>query len=132
MTNIKEIRIIGIDEERPPMVRKEAYIDIYFKLSTKAPPDWCEEYNKLGNRLTPRAKIDPVVGLFIETYVHDVNQIQNHLDKIKAQIKACTTDCLEKERQRLLALAEKNAAQFGASSKQKELNAIIAGLNYDT
>jgi predicted DNA-binding helix-hairpin-helix protein len=131
MTDIKQIKIIGIDEERPPMLRKEGYIDLYFKLSVKAPEDWCDEYNKLGNRLTPRVKINPAVGLIIETYVHDVNQIQAHLDRIKEQIKACTTDCLEKVRQKQLALAAKSAAQLGVGSKQDELNVIIAGLNYD-
>jgi hypothetical protein len=38
MSSFEEIRIISIDEARPPRVRKEAYIDLFFKLSHKARP----------------------------------------------------------------------------------------------
>jgi hypothetical protein len=58
MSSFEEIRIISIDEARPPRVRKEAYIDLFFKLSHKAPLDWCEEFNALGRQINPAAKID--------------------------------------------------------------------------
>jgi len=44
---ISDLRITGIDERRPPMIRNVSYIDIYFKLSHKAPADWCKAFNTL-------------------------------------------------------------------------------------
>lgn len=42
--------IIGIDETRPPKIRKEPYIDISFKLSHQAPIEWCKDLNALLNK----------------------------------------------------------------------------------
>lgn len=39
MVGIKDLKIVGIDPDRPPRIRKEACIDIYFKLPEKAPMD---------------------------------------------------------------------------------------------
>ncbi len=132
MTDIKAIKIIGIDEQRPPRVRKESYIDLFFKLSEQAPVDWCEDFNKLGHQITPPAKITPDKGLIVETYVHDMNLIQNQLDKIKEQINRCTEAYLEKERQKQLALENKQVDTSAANSKQNRLNTIISELNYET
>lgn len=132
MTDINAIKIIGIDEQRPPMVRKESYIDLFFKLSKQAPADWCEDFNKLGHQINPPAKITPDKGLIIETYVHDMNLIQNQLDKIKQLINRCSEAYLEKERQKQLALESKQAETSSGSAKQNQLNAIISNLNYET
>lgn len=132
MQDINDIQIIGIDEARPPLVRKEAYVDLYFQLSVKAPEDWCEDFNRLGHQITPPVKIKPNQGIFLETYVHDVDKIQQHLDKIKQKIKLCSEQYLEKERQKLIDQAAKNAGVHGVSAKQNALNKIIAGLNYET
>ena len=75
MTDVSKIKVIGTDENRPPMIRKENYIDLYFKLSIKAPKDWCEHFNKFGHQISPTAKIGPEEGTIISTYVHDMNQI---------------------------------------------------------
>ena len=68
MSSFEEIRIISIDEARPPRVRKEAYIDLFFKLSHKAPLDWCEEFNALGRQINPAAKIDKNLGESTRTW----------------------------------------------------------------
>ena len=47
MQGISDINIIGIDETRPPFIRKEPYIDIFFELSHQAPIDWCKDLNSL-------------------------------------------------------------------------------------
>ena len=47
MEGISDIKIIGVDETRPPIIRKEPYIDIFFKLSHQAPSDWCSDFNSL-------------------------------------------------------------------------------------
>ena len=37
MEGISDLKIIGTDERRPPIIRKEPYIDVFFKLSHQAP-----------------------------------------------------------------------------------------------
>jgi hypothetical protein len=130
MIDISQIKIIGIDPERPPRMRKELYIDLYFKLSVKAPVDWCEEFNKLGHRLSPPVKVTPANGLIMETYVHDMNHVQEHLDKIKTRIKQCNEEYLEREHQRQLAKEARNAETSVGDAKQDRLNKIIAELIY--
>jgi hypothetical protein len=124
MSSFEEIRIISIDEARPPRVRKEAYIDLFFKLSHKAPLDWCEEFNALGRQINPAAKIDKNLGESIETYVNDMGGIQSHLNEIKQ------TQYLEKIRQRQLADAAVNAALLGQDGEQAKLNQIISALEF--
>ena len=131
MTNISKIKVIGIDDDRPPVVRKENYIDLFFKLSSKAPAGWCEHFNTLGHRIKPPVKISADQGLIIETYVHDMTLIQQQLDKIKTKIKECTEEYLEDERQKRQALIAKQAQTTGNSARQNKLNGIISALNYD-
>lgn len=45
MTSFNEIKIIGFDTSRPPRVRKEAYIDLFYQLSEDAPEEWCEDFD---------------------------------------------------------------------------------------
>ena len=52
MQNIMNIKIVGIDEKRPPLIRKEPYIDLFFQLSHKVPLDWCEDFNELTKKLS--------------------------------------------------------------------------------
>lgn len=131
MEGISDIRIIGIDKNRPPLIRKEPYIDLFFRLSHKAPQDWCEEFNKLAKDLVPQVKIDKTEGLFINAYVRDMNHIPAHLDRIKEKISACNKQYLENIRLKELAAAEKNASMVAAAGEQARLNAIIATLQFD-
>ena len=39
MEGISDIRISGMDENRPPRIGKEPYINLYFRLVHKAPAD---------------------------------------------------------------------------------------------
>ena len=130
MQTINDIKIVSIDEERPPMIRKEAYIDLYFKLSAKAPLDWCEDFNALGRQINPGVKIEKNVGLCIEAWVKDMNQIAPHLEKIKQNILDCNEQYIEKDRQKKLALLAANASAAGKDSEQFKLNEIIADLKF--
>ncbi len=130
MSSFEEIRIISIDEARPPRVRKEAYIDLFFKLSNKAPLDWCEDFNALGRQINPAAKIDKNLGESIETYVNDMAGIQSHLNEIKQTVVECNAQYLEKIRQRQLADAASNAALLGQDGEQARLNQIISALEF--
>lgn len=132
MTTDGVIRIIGFDPARPPRVRKESYIDLYFALSTKAPTEWCEDFNIMGRRVNPSPKIDATKGEFIDSYVSNMDQIAPHLAALKKAVSACNAQYLEKLQQRELALAASNANLQGQGGAQNRLNLIIAGLDFDS
>lgn len=131
MENISNIKIIGIDDTRPPRVRKEPYIDIFYKLSHKVPADWCEGFNNLSKKLEPPVKIDKNEGLFIDAYVRDMNHIPAHLRKIKKVIAAFNEQYIESIRQRALVAAAENTSLSGHEGEQGKLNRIIAELKFD-
>ena len=131
LDNILDIRIIGIDEKRPPIIRKEPYIDLFFKLSCKPPQDWCEDFNAIAKDLVPQVKIDKTVREFIDAYVRDMNHIPEHLANIKAKIAACNEQYMEGIRLKELAVAEKNASLQPEGVEQRKLNSIVAALKFD-
>jgi hypothetical protein len=131
LQNIEDLHITGIDEERPPRVRKEAYIDLFFKLSDKAPLEWCEDYNSLGSKIDPGAKIDKNKGLVIETWVRDMEHIAPQLEKLKKSVLKCNQQYIEKIRLRQQAAVSRGAAVTGMDGQQNRLNEIISSLNYD-
>ena len=131
MEGISDIRIIGIDEKRPPRVRKEPYIDLFFMLSHQAPKKWCEDFNKLVKDLVPPVKINENEGIFIDAYVRDMNLIPGHLEKIKKRIAACNEQYIQNIRQRELDEANRNTSLYGASGEQGKLNTIVAALKFD-
>ncbi len=130
MQAINDIKIVSIDDERPPMIRKEAYIDLFFKLSTKAPLDWCEDFNVLGRQIEPGVKIEKNSGLYVEAWVKGMNDIAPHLESIKQNILDCNEQYIEKARQKQLALLAANAGEVGKDSEQFKLNEIIADLKF--
>ena len=65
---------------------KEPYIDLFFRLSHKAPKKWCEDFNKLSKDLVPPVKINENEGVFIDAYVRDMSHIPEHLARIKKKI----------------------------------------------
>ncbi len=132
MSSISDIKIIGIDEERPPRVRKAAYIDLFFKLSTKPPLDWCDDFNALAHKIDPAAKVDKNKGNVIETWVKVMDLIPAHLEKLKTTVTLCNQQYLEKIKQKQLAAALKDASVVGTDGQQNKLNAIVTSLNFDT
>ena len=132
MSSFTAIKIIGLDETRPPRIRKEAYIDLFFKLSEQAPADWCEDFNALGRRLNPGAKIDPASGVCIDTYVNDMEKIAAHLAEIRKTVSECNERHVEKIRQREAELAASNALLREQGGAQHRLNEIIDALDFDT
>lgn len=131
MQSIKDIKIVGIDMDRAPLIRKESYIDLFFKLSQKAPDDWCEDFNTHGHKIEPGVKINKKTSIDIETWVRDMEMIPGHLEKIKKLIVDCNQRYIEKIRLTQLALAAKKAVVSGMDGKQNQLNEIIAALNFE-
>jgi hypothetical protein len=131
LEGISDIRIVGIDEKRPPQVRKAPYIDLFYELSHQAPKDWCDDFNDLAKRLVPPAKINAVEGLFVEAWVRDMELIPAHLEEIKKKIVACNERYIEKIRRIQMASAELNASSSNNDTRQGRLNAILARLTFD-
>lgn len=128
MEEISDIRIAGIDENRPPRIRKEPYIDLYFKLSHKAPLNWCKDFNDQMAQDHLTAKIKPEEGLYIDTWVRTPDEISAHLKLLQTKITACNQRYLEKIR---LAQAAGTAGITTVTAEQARLNKIIADLKYE-
>lgn len=130
MEGISDIRICGIDETRPPRIRKEPYIDLHFKLSHKAPKEWCEDYNRLVARKKYPAKIDPITGITIDTWVRKPEEIVGTLDSLKEAVKLCNKEYIARIKAEAAAsTSSSNHPDDGG--EQGYLNHIIAGLNFD-
>jgi len=130
MKLFNEIKIIGIDANRPPRIRKENYIDLFYQLSEEAPPDWCEDFNAHGRHIKPMAKIDINSRGFINAYVNHMDTIPAHFMQLKQAVADCNGQFLEKLRQREMALAKDNAALSEQDGEQFNLNEIIASLDF--
>jgi hypothetical protein len=131
MSDIKEIRIIGFDNDRPPRVRKEAYIDLFFQLSQKAPLDWCEDFNALGRKANPSPKIDKNKGVHIESYVNNMNLIAQQLVAVKALLLECNQQYQQKIDEKARILAASNANLHGQEGEQLKLNQIVDAISFD-
>ncbi len=131
MQEIHQLKIIGIDERRPPRVRKAPYIDLFYKLSQPAPEPWCADFNRLAKGIEPPVKVENREGNMLATYVRQMEDIPAHLEQIKQKVRECTEGYIEALRQQALAEEEQLKAQAGQGSEQGRLNQIIASLNFD-
>jgi hypothetical protein len=125
------LKIVGIDEKRPPLIRKQPYIDIFFKLSHKAPREWCEIFNKLSKQLMPPARINKSDGVFIEAYVRDMNLLPEHLNKLKKKVIESNEQYSAVIRKRNEDLLSINASVGNEGGEQGRLNTIVAGLSFN-
>ncbi len=131
MKDISDIYIVGVDENRPPALRKEPYIDLYFKLNHQAPEVWCKLFNDLVAKLEATPKIDPAQGLIITSWVRLPDDIPAHLKALQQKVTECTAKYIEKIE--MARAAEKAAANTGvgqAEGAQGKLNKIIEGLDF--
>jgi hypothetical protein len=131
MTQFSEIKITGIDTNRPPRVRKEAYIDLFYQLSEDAPEEWCDDFVSFGRQVNPLAKIDKIKPGFINTYINDMDEIPKHFEQIKQAVVDCNTQYMEKLMKREQALARENVTAREEGGQQFKLDEIIAALDFD-
>ncbi|MEJ2398386.1 MAG: hypothetical protein P8Z67_09070 [Gammaproteobacteria bacterium] len=130
MEGISDINIIGIDELRPPVIRKEPYIDLYFKLSHQAPADWCRDFNSLLAQHPSAPKIKEKEGHFIESWVRTPDEIVDLLALLKQTVADCTQQYIERiESAARLSNAASMTSQEEAG-EQGRLNRIIASLDF--
>lgn len=130
MEGISDIRIMGIDEKRPPRIRKEPYIDLYFRLTHKAPIDWCQDFNDLQSSNGGVSKINTDECLYIETWVRSPDEIAGHLQALKQAVAECNTRYIEKIRTHERDRDGDNDQLLKEEGPQGRLNRVIAGLDY--
>ena len=131
MEGISDIKIIGIDEKRPPIIRKEPYIDLFFKLSHQAPKEWCKEFNALLAQHPSTPKISENEGLYIEAWVRTPDEIVEFVDLLKETVTECTRQFIE----RIELSARQNTSATNSKTEdtgeQGRLNRILASLEFD-
>lgn len=131
MEGISDLRIVGIDELRPPVIRKAPYIDIFFKLSHKAPADWCNALNSLLHKQSTAPKIKESEGLYIEAWVRTPDEIIPFLSMLKEKILDCNRQYIERIELAANKAGMANASLSQEAGEQGRLNKIIAELDFD-
>lgn len=132
MEGISDIKITGVDEKRPPIIRKEPYIDLFFKLSHKAPENWCKDFNALLSKHPTKPRIKEKEGLYIDAWVKSPDDISVFLEQLKSKVTDCSNEYIKRVELSILN-AEKGGASGGekATGEQGRLNSIIAGLVFE-
>lgn len=131
MEGISDLKIVGIDERRPPIIHKQPYIDIVFKLSHQAPADWCHDFNGLLAKHPAAPKIDEKEGLYIVAWVRTPDAIVEFLEQLKDAVVECSRQYIERIEQSARSAGDANALLAKETGEQGRLNRIIAGLEFD-
>lgn len=128
---ISDIKIVGIDEKRPPRIRKEPYIDMIFKLSHQAPPAWCNDFNTLLAKHPSAPKIKEKEGLYIEGWVRDADEIVGYLELLKTKVEECSCNYIARIERSARDADASNIELTQEAGEQGRLNKIIASLEFD-
>jgi hypothetical protein len=132
MEEIRDIRIIGIDTLRPPKLQKIPCIELVFKLTHKAPKQWCEAFNVLMGKQPYSVKIDPEIGLFIETWVRKPAEIEKTLAALKKGVTTCSGEYIAAlEAKAKARVGQTTSRGGGPSEEQLQLDAVVAELKFD-
>ena len=132
MEGISDIKIIGVDEKRPPRILKEPYIDLFFKLSHKPPLDWSKDFKELMADHPSKAKVDEKSGLFINGWVRTPDEVVPFLDLLKQKIEQCSRQYIKRIESSVRTSGEDNESMLREESgEQGRLNKIVAELKFD-
>ncbi len=129
MPGPEPITIIGVDSQRPPQIRKDPYIEVFFELSDVAAKQWCDDFNSSMQKQLSKPKVRSDEGRFIETWVRRPEELPAHLEVLKGAVHKCN----ELQRATALALANTVISESGEatlSSAQTQLNAVISTLDF--
>lgn len=129
MDKIEDLKIKGLDPNRQPNLDNNNYIDVVYELTQQAPRNWCLDFNNFFSKERHKTRIDPDKGLYIETWVRDIEEISTGLNLIKQKIKICNANYVERLKNE--ALQRKSLLSDNLSIKGKKLEKVIAGLNFD-
>lgn len=131
MEGISDIRIMCIDEKRPPRIRKEPYIDLIFRLTHKAPVDWCHDFVGSQSNMQYKSTINTDECLFIESWVRTPEEITGHLQSLKIAVAECNARYIEKIKAGERDRNDDNEKILNEAGAQGKLNHIIAGLDFN-
>ena len=131
MDGISDIRIVQIDPKRPPLIRKEPYIDLFFELTHKVPKDWGEQFNGLAAKQQFTATIKVDEGLYIESWVRTADELPANLAFLQGLVADCSKRYIAKIVLRQGEQASENSALSEGVGEQGRLNAIVALLDFD-
>ena len=129
MSQAEHIGIKSVDANRPPLIRKDPYIELFFELSALAPREWCDDFNSSLQKHISKPKVRSDEGQFIETWVRRADDIPAHLDLLKEAVNSCN----ELQAAKALELANTVVSESGepsVSSEQAHLNAVVAALDF--
>lgn len=130
MEGISDIRIMGMDERRPPRIRKEPYIDLVFRLTHKTPVDWCHDFMSRQSSLDYKSTINTDECLYIETWVRKPEEIAGHLKTLKEIVAGCNARFIEKIQASERDRDGDNEKLLKEDGPQGQLNRIVAGLDF--
>lgn len=132
MESISDIRIIGIDEKRPPIIKHKSYIDLFFVLNQKVPVTWCEDFNNLMSRHPNKPRINVADSLYIQAWVRAADEIPSHLQELKEAVITCSEQYIEKIERSVRNASAGADTTSKDNSPQDRLNKIVAALDFDT
>ena len=131
MDGISDIKIIGLDEKRPPVISGAPYVDLFFKLSHQAPVDWCTDFNALMSKHPGTPKIKQNEGLYIESWVKTPELIVDYLEQMKKNVTLCSDLYIERIEQAARNTQSNDTTGVEDASPQGRLNKIVAELVFD-
>ena len=132
MEDISDLRITGMDPARPPAIQSIPCIELVFTLSHQASKDWCDEFNLLMSKQPYSTRIDPEVGLFIETWVRQPGEIARSLNRMKQGVEDCIRVYIERvEAEKRASAARSRTDVAVVSEAQKALDGVVAQLVFD-
>lgn len=132
MEGISDIKIIGIDERRPPRILREPYIDLYFKLSHKPPLDWSRDFKELMAGHPSKARVDEKNGLFINGWVRRPDDVAAFLELLKEKVDECSRQYIKRIETSVRDASDADASMVKEESgEQGRLNKIVASLDFD-
>lgn len=123
-------RVVGIDESRPPVIEEKPCIFLYFELNEAAPKQWCNDFQAGVGKQPFYIRIDPDIGLHIETWVRKPEQITKSLETVKALV-AKGNDAHKRRLKAESVVVHTEDESVVISPEQRALNKVIAGLEFD-
>ena len=126
-----QYKVVGIDTSRPPLIQPRPCIDLIFELNEEAPRAWCEEFQAGVGKQPFSIKVDPEIGLHIETWVRKPDQIEQSLETVKSLVELANQAYQQRLIRESKIVDSDDDAEIVVSPEQKALNDVVAGLNFD-
>jgi len=125
-----ELKIIGFDEARPPLVQPRPCIDLILELDQEATPQWCSMLLSVASKSVFPVKIDPELGLFVETWVKTSGEIERAVELMKLHVANCNV-AYDEELKRQRGEVNSETQEVIITTEQIALNKIIAGVVFE-